>query len=189
MMEMVRNLCRDGLQRDHLVRDLKLLTNADQKELDASVDFLCKLYRRMPFSMLEQISEGEFLRILTEMNSGFSPEEAAVGLWGIEIRLTDLETPYEQLAWGLEWLQKSDYLPDVPKDTVLTTDLGGDCLLIREIEKLADRFLITSSGGHHTGLIAWLADHPGVDHVVLESDSFGPLRCGLKTSKGTLCYG
>lgn len=188
-LEMVRNICHDGGLRHYLETDIRLLTGEAETNTPWYVDRLIALYERMPFSMTDQISEGEFHRILNEMNCGFSPKRASEALFGMDVLVSDHDTPFDQLAWGLHWLQNHDYLPDIDPNTPLTSRNGGNCLLISELESLADLCLINQNGSQHMGRIKQLKRWPGVDHRILESDSIGPLRCGLVTTKGTICYG
>ena len=88
----------------------------------------------------------------------------------------------------MDFLQKSDYLPEQP-GVVLSEHNGGHALLIHLLEQLADACLINQNGSHHGGRLDLLANWPGCTMVVLEEDAFGPLRCGLTTTKGIVCYG
>lgn len=188
-LEMVRNICHDEGQRHHLETDIRLLTGEAETNIPWYVDQLFELYQRMPFSMTDQISEGELHRVIQEMDCGFSPQKASEALWGMDVIVSDMDAPFDQLSWALDWLQKHEYLPDVDPKTVLTSANGGSGILVRGIEQLADQVLINQNGSHHTGRLNKLSQWPGVEHCVLESDEFGPLRCGLITSKGTICYG
>lgn len=188
-LEMVRNVVHDAGQRPYLETDLKLLTGEAESNIPWYVDRLLELYHHRPFSMIDQISEGELHRDIDQMNCGFSPKAASEALWGMEIELSDHDLPFDQLSWGLNYLQKHEYLPDRNPEARITPELGGHALVIELIEGLADRLLINQNGSHHLGRINQLKRYPGVEHAVLEQDSHGPLRCGLITTKGTICYG
>jgi len=188
-LEAIRSIVHNESHRVYLEADLRLLTGDLPAKIPANVDRLLQLYRRMPFSMLDQISEGELHRLILEMDSGFSPKKASEALWGMEIIVSDHDLPFDRLTWGLDWLQKHHYLPERDPDELLIEETGSNCVLIRGIEILAERILVNQNGSHHTGRIQQLSRWPGVEHTVLESDSFGPLRCGLLTNKGTICYG
>lgn len=188
-LEMVRNIVHDGEQRRYVEIDVKMLTGADDATVTERIDRMLELYERMPYSFVDQISEGEMHRHLTEMNCGISPNQAAVALYGMDVELCDYDAPFDQLSWALDWFQKNDYLPVLESNQVIDAEHGSHCIMIRLIESLADTILINQNGSHHTGRLDQLKAWPNVGHTVLEQDEFGPLRCGLVTNKGTIAYG
>lgn len=62
-------------------------------------------------------------------------------------------------------------------------------VLVERIEVLIDELLITSRGTTDITNEILLEDHAGVEILTLESDSFGPLRKGIRIGRGLFVYG
>lgn len=188
-LAVVRDVLTQPELRSYLETDLRLLTGEADTNIPWYVDRLINVCRELSFSTTDQISEEYLHRIIRDLNCGLSPQKASEALWGMDVYISDHDLPFDQLTWGLHWLQNHEYLPNIAGDTLLSEHNGGDCLLVRKLELLCDTLLINQNGSVHSGRVRQLERWPGVEHRVLESDTFGPLRCGLRTVKGTLCYG
>jgi hypothetical protein len=188
-LEQIRSIVHDKTQRPYLEMDLKLLTGNLDSNIPHHIDRLLELYSYTPFSMIDQINEVELHQGIARLGCGFSSTMASQALWGMEIALSDDDLPFDQLSWGLNYLQKQDYLPTVDSSTLVGSDNGERALVVQLIVALADRLLINQNGSHHQARLHQLTRWPGIEHTVLEQDAFGPLLCGLITNKGIIRYG